>query len=184
MIVEIVQNKRDPERRLAFIKVTTKRFGEISIPAYADNGTPVGETEAMITGVAWHRNEHNLHDYCRPPKCAFIRVPTDEMRVRYRGFECSGSMCITDSSCYVVNKFDDTEDYVTFANWAVKDKSIRFLGRITPGRLQEVLIVADNVNTSFQNRKPPTPGFGWIKMNPNSGFHRIEGVRSFNELWI
>lgn len=183
MLVNVIPNRRDPNDRLAFIKGTTKLFGDIAVPAFFDKQSvkpDVGEHEVMICGVLFHKNEHGMYDWKRAPKCFFIKVPTDEIKVRYDGFECSGSMCTTDSGA---NTIDGTivrtkPPAYKLDNWETR------IHLITPGRLQSWLIVAENVNSPLNNRKPRTPGVGWTKINPESGHYRLEGVESLAELCI
>ena len=114
----------------------------------------------MICGILWNKNDVG-YDFNAIPKCFFIRQPTDEIKVRYDGFECSGSMCQTTSSA--------TE---------LLTKKVHYT--VTPGKLMQSLVVADNV--SGGEYEDLTPGFGWIKRNPENGKMRLEGVDSLKEL--
>jgi hypothetical protein len=174
MKVLVLNNKRDPNLRIAFVKGMTKKLGEISVPAYFDKNIPVDqlpahgeEVEVMICGVLFPKYEKGQpneghFNFNAVPKCFFIRQPTDEIKVRYDGFECSGSMCQTTTSA--IELLTKKRHYV-----------------ITPGKLMSYLVVADNVSSATEYNEP-IPGIGWIKHNPENGKMRLEGVDSLAEL--
>lgn len=133
------------------------------MPAYFDQKDlpppPEGEMNVMITSLLFHKDSKGHFDRKRPPKCMFIRAITeDDVFVNFDGFECSGSMAQTLSSA-------KTQDGRTLT--------------ITPGRLHDFLNVAFNMG---DNQKPLTPGTGWVRVNPQNGMWRLEGVNSLKEL--
>lgn len=167
MLVNVLANRRDPERRIVFAKVMSKRHGYISIPSYFDNNFPMpelGELEVMISNVAFPRDKDGYFDYTAVPKHMFLRTITGVELVEHEGFECSGSMCQT----------------LAFATLHGKRKMI------SPGRMMQYLPVADNVNARFYNREPYplVPGKAYIEYNPEKGSWRVAGVPSFEELNI
>ncbi len=169
MKVLVLNNKRDPNLRIAFVKGMTKKLGEISVPAYFDKNIPLdqlpahgSEVEVMICGVLFPKDDNGHFNFGAMPKCFFIRQPTDEIIVKYDGFECSGSMCQT----------------VTTAT-ELLTKKVHYT--VTPGKLMPYLVVADNVSDGTIYNKP-VPGIGWIKRNPENGKMRLEGVESLAEL--
>lgn len=185
MLVNVLINRRDPEGRLAFIKFESKLHGTLSLPAYFDKNNltdKTGEMEVMICGVLmpkgdrvvnnWNNTEtytmENTTLWDQPPRCLFIRCPTaEDTKISYRGFECSGSMCSTTA--------------VGAREYGTKDK---FVGLVTPGRLFDHLVIADNVNVGWQGQKakPLTAGTGWIRRHPNGGAMQLVGVESTAEL--
>lgn len=168
MRVTVIANRKDESRRLAFVKVETKRHGAISVPGYFDNDMPmpeIGEHEVMITAVIFPRNEHGHIQFDEKPKNFFLRVVTDkDILVEHEGFECSGSMCQT----------------LAFA--AIDGRT----QKITPGRMMQYLPVADNVNAAFDKRDLYllTPGKAYIERHPEKGHWRVAGVPSISELNI
>lgn len=197
MFVDIIQNRRDPNGRLAFIRAESKRWGTVSMPAYfprdSQTTTPLGKLEVMITGLLYHKMDNGMNDWDRAPKCVFIREPSPDEgdhKIWYRGFECSGSMCTTTTSGFAIDGF------IPFPTLAAKRKNKKlwkcedgversddhFISFITPGRLQDWIITADNVNTSFTNRAPLTHGIGWCRYNKDKGIYRLEGVESLINL--
>lgn len=177
MFVNVIANRRDPENRLAFIKFKSKKFGDISLPGYFDKSfiaPSIGEHEVMICGVLMKRGDRTItgfggtpHEmvnailWDEPPKCVFIRTPTlEDMKVFYDGFECSGSMCATTTR--------GTEFY-----------GGKVFGTITPGKMMDYLVTAQNVNRRGDDREARTPGIGWAKM-ADTGHMRLEGVDSMD----
>lgn len=76
------------------------------------------------------------------PKGLTVDIVTkDHELVEHRGFECAGSMCSTTA-------------------FAPQVPGREFWGSITPGRCQDILPVADNVNARFDRRpeEPKHPG--------------------------
>ena len=92
-----------------------------------------------------------------------VDIVTDEYElVEHTGFECAGTMCST--TAFSVN----TTDY-------------GFNGYITPGRCENILPVADNVNVrSGEAYAPRTPGKIYIK----KGERRGAGVPSLDEVCL
>ena len=83
------------------------------------------------------------------PKGFVVEPVTAEYRlVAHRGFECSGSMCQTTAW---------TDDKVT--------------GWLTPGRVMDILPVAENVNTRVDGRdkRPLRPGRIYVREGENRG---------------
>lgn len=165
MLVEVIANKRDSSRRLAFIKAETVRFGKVRIPAYfsADDPYELGEMNVMISGVLSKKDEKGYLKLDEIPNNLFIRKPTKEDDfVEFDGFECSGSMCQTTAQAktYLGDRFT-----------------------ITPGKLMPHLVVADNVNAHF-NKRPEYPlkaGRGYVKKGPK-GLYRLEGLADLDSL--
>lgn len=165
MLVEVVANRKDASRRLAFIKAETVRFGKVKIPAYFSANDPyeLGEMHVMISGVLSHKDENGYLKMDEVPKCLFIRKPTAEDEfVDFDGFECSGSMCQTTAQALAIG-------------------GRRFT--ITPGKLMPHLVVADNVNADFNHRPyyPLKAGSGWVRKAPK-GLYRLEGLADLDSL--
>ena len=171
MLVNVIANRRDPSQRLAFIRAETPKYGVFSAPAYFDKNsiTPdVGEQEVMICGVLFHKNLDGSYDFESPPKCFFLKIPNDEIKVSFEGF------CIIDQTCSVLSSAVNVRNRKDTYNV------------ITPGRLQSYLHVIDLASDHFDGRPetPLKPGIGWIAKNPETGKYRLEGVESVAELDI
>ena len=167
MRVLVQTNRRDATRRLAFIRVETQSFGEISFPAYfAESFIPKAdeEIEVMICGVLLLKTTcGNYYDFEKPPKCVFLRViEQEDIEVDFNGFEILTSAGQTMSNAI-------TKDGREFS--------------ISPGKLMPHLNVANNGDVGFDHPPIPLiPGKGWVRKNPINGMYRLEGVYSCHEL--
>ena len=167
MKVLVKANRRDPNARLAFISYTNYQGNEISLPAYFDKRDltqpkPDTEVEVMISGVLYEKDENGHFDFSKP-RCFFIKEPAEnQFKVTYEGFECDTSMCTTTTNFRFVDAHLNT-------------KKLQWM---TPGKLMQSLIVADNVNARFDDRDryPLTPGVGWVEKNAANGVWRLAGV--------
>lgn len=165
MLVNAIENRRDPSKRIAFIKAVTEKHGSISLPAFFEINYPmpeVGEHEVMITGALFPKDANGHYNYDALPKNLFVRLPQDEILVDHEGFECNGSMCQTLSYTKINGKTT----------------------MITPGKMMQYLHVADNVNAEFDNREPYPlkPGKAYVARHPEKGTWRVVGVPSLSEL--
>ena len=169
MRVVVQENKKRPDQRIVFIKGNVPLWGEFSVPAYLPKELQVqpavGSTiEVMISGMLWHRDEHDMYAYERAPRCFFIKEPTLETKVKYDGFVCWGSMCTT--TAYA-------EEFTTGAK----------VGTITPGRLHMFIREIDTVSgMDERDESKKVPGVGWVAKNPNNLMWRLEGVEGLEQL--
>lgn len=166
MRVIVKENRSNPELRLTFINYINHLGEQVSIPAYFDKRLPVQpeagkEVEVMINGVLYHKDANGYYDYNRP-KSFFIAEPIEGKHVKiwYNGFACSGSGCATTAIGYEM----------------VGEKRKAEGKTLTPGRLMQSLIVADQVSDA-SNYEKETPGFGWAEVHPeNNRRMRLVGV--------
>lgn len=142
------------------------------------------DLEVMIThhpNPIWPDLPSDAPDEVRqanPPKIGFLfvaPVTDDHVLVSHKGFECSGSMCRTTAS---VDAAGDA---------AVKSRSGRTVGWLTPGR--SPVIETDNVNVgwSYLDRKTgeyrkqehcdPIPGLAYVSLaDLRDGKNRVCGL--------
>lgn len=191
MLLTFEKSQKDPSKLIAFLKGSTRRFGDVSIPAFPDRKSSIveGEQEVMINNVLLYKTEEGRWDFKRRPKCFIVRNPTIETtKVFFNGFECSGTMCTTTASAfdYVEGRSYDElyQEYFKTRNHSALP--YKYHGTITPGLLHSFLRVAENVNVRFDgsDRQPRIPGIGWIEENPNNGYMRLAGVNSLQELYF